>query len=147
MAESIFAFNYKLNPSYYAETLLHTAKFISQKRPLPPFPTSFPASQTIFLISQVQCLSGSWVINEIPPCPQPPAPSSLPSAKFIIGFCKLTRKSSLFLARSFSVWFFHPRLLVFQLLIFPQLIFVHYLIALQKYQSSLSLPFFTQINH
>lgn len=95
MAESIFAFNYKLNPSYYAETLLHTAKFISQKRPVPPFPASFLASQTIFLISQVQCLSGSWVINEIPPCPQPPAPSLLPSAKFIIGFCKLTRKSSL----------------------------------------------------
>lgn len=146
MAESIFAFNYKLNPSYYAETLLHTAKFISQKRPLPPFPTSFPASQTIFLISQVQCLSGSWVINEIPPCPQPPAHSlsrsSLSASANLHG-----NHPCLFLARSFSVWFFHPRLLVFQLLIFPQLIFVHYLIALQKYQSSLSLPFFTQINH
>lgn len=86
-------------------------------------------------------LSNKWNTS------MPSAPSSLPSAKFIIGFCKLTRKSSLFLARSFSVWFFHPRLLVLQLLIFPQLIFVHYLIALQKYQSSLSLPFFTQINH
>lgn len=45
------------------------------KRPVSPYPASFLARQTIFLISQVQWLSGNWVINEIPPCPQPPAHS------------------------------------------------------------------------